>query len=504
MDNLLIQMIQLADKLDRKNAKKAVEMLDSCIKTAGLIKEAQYVGIQGYWLKQERCFINCYNAKRRKSSGKASPQECFFDCLDEYQEAMVDSVETDSWSKYAQVSPSTPGQGDAIQGINTGTVGGHVASGKEIIEKLEKIQEKRKASKDAVKVSEVKNFFKEAKEYETEAYINKMHEQLREELVQIGDLLDKESMFEESDVITKVASMSKEAQWLRSLKRTIEDWGAGAGWASSATGKRIKMRFDRLHQDVNEWFGAIRSGAFDPKTVKQITQQYQKFVKSLSELAKINLPVAQGKGTDNKKQQQQGQQPQQGQEQQKGTWQKMKDWGKEKLNKTKLQAPEGGGNPFPAEAGADGQMSKEAQWRREPVRILQDIMNEIRGLYTDIGQIGTETQRGREKLPEAQKQLANMQNAILGAQQIAMQSAEANQPKPENAEEAAVANEEAQQTGQDPQTEQVEPTKQVMEINEILRANPAIIDDVLKHVKQYGAYSGQQSVPKQESFPANL
>ena len=77
MDKLLIQMIKLADKLDKKNAKKAVEMLDSCIKTAGLIKQAQYVGIQGYWLKQERSFINCYNANVENQVAKPVLRNAF-------------------------------------------------------------------------------------------------------------------------------------------------------------------------------------------------------------------------------------------------------------------------------------------------------------------------------------------------------------------------------------------------------------------------------------------
>lgn len=490
MDKLLIQMIQLADKLDRKSSKKAVEMLDSCIKTAGLIKQAQYVGVQGYWVKQERCFVNCYNAKRRKSSGKASPQECFFDCLDEYQEAMVGSVETDSWSKYAGISTSTPGQGDSIQGLNTGTVGGHVATGKEIIEKLEKIQEKRKASKDSVKVADVKNFFKEAKEYETEAYINEMNEKLRKELVDLGDYLDSVDMVAESDTITKIASITKEAQWLRSLKRSLENWGDAAGWLGGASGQRVKRRLERIQQDVNEWFGAIRGGAFTPQTVKKITTQYQHFVNSLSELAKIKLPVAKGKGTEQQQQQQDQQQDQQ-QGDQKGAWQRAKDWGKEKLQRTKLEAPEAA-DPFAANAGSD-QMTKEAQWRRDPARMLQDIMTEIQGLYSDIGQLGTETEAGRQMLPQAQKVLTNMQGAIQRAQAVVTESAQAAQPS--SAEEQQVANEDAAQGNV--QQQQDDPSKQVLEINQILQKNPDLVDDVLQIVREsVPAAAGQPAQPQ--------
>ena len=59
-------------------------------------KMAQYVGAQGYWLRNRRCWDNCYRQKRTAKPG-GSAQEVWMECWDEYREAINNPKST--WAK---------------------------------------------------------------------------------------------------------------------------------------------------------------------------------------------------------------------------------------------------------------------------------------------------------------------------------------------------------------------------------------------------------------------
>jgi len=105
MANLQSYLLELADKLDKSGRRKSADAVDSLLKTASLDKVAQYVGVIGYVLKQERAMSNCVRRKRAKIGG--SMQDVVLSCLKEYQDGQ--DYHNDEWTaKYAQVIGSRP------------------------------------------------------------------------------------------------------------------------------------------------------------------------------------------------------------------------------------------------------------------------------------------------------------------------------------------------------------------------------------------------------------
>lgn len=90
----------VASKVESKYPKVA-ETIDNISESyLGLMKEAQYVGVQGYAIRNKRCFDNCLRQKRAKSDKPY--EEIWNDCHGEYLEAMKNGTEgTDTWNKYA-------------------------------------------------------------------------------------------------------------------------------------------------------------------------------------------------------------------------------------------------------------------------------------------------------------------------------------------------------------------------------------------------------------------
>jgi len=98
-------LIKLADRLDKDGKFKSATAVDGLLKTASLDKIAQYVGVIGYVLKQERAMQNCIRRKRAKTSG--SMQGVVLSCLKEYQDGQ--DYHNDQWtSKYAQTIQQNP------------------------------------------------------------------------------------------------------------------------------------------------------------------------------------------------------------------------------------------------------------------------------------------------------------------------------------------------------------------------------------------------------------
>ncbi|NMC63303.1 MAG: hypothetical protein GYA55_09060, partial [SAR324 cluster bacterium] len=105
MESISDYLVQLADKLDREDKKEAADAVDKIIRTASLEKIAQYVGVIGYVLKQNRAMANCIRKKRVSSKGPM--QEVVLSCLKEYQDGQ-DYNDTDWTSKYAKVIETRP------------------------------------------------------------------------------------------------------------------------------------------------------------------------------------------------------------------------------------------------------------------------------------------------------------------------------------------------------------------------------------------------------------
>lgn len=87
----------LANALDEARFVHLADSVDSAL--TGLVKTAQYVGVQGYWVRNERCWSNCYRQKRAANPGKPA-QEVWFDCQKEYSNSLGNADTT--WDKYAE------------------------------------------------------------------------------------------------------------------------------------------------------------------------------------------------------------------------------------------------------------------------------------------------------------------------------------------------------------------------------------------------------------------
>jgi len=98
MKNVNDKLTKIASALESKGLKKSSLVVRDAIKAAANYKMAQYVGVQGYWLKNRRCWDNCYRHKRTAEPGTPA-QEVWMECWSEYN----DSINNDSspWGKYA-------------------------------------------------------------------------------------------------------------------------------------------------------------------------------------------------------------------------------------------------------------------------------------------------------------------------------------------------------------------------------------------------------------------
>lgn len=96
---------QLANQLDREDEIICANSVESLLASNSLVKTAQYVGVIGYVLKQNRAMCNCIRKKRVASEG--SMQDVILECLKEYQDGQ-DYHDTNWTSKYAQVISEAP------------------------------------------------------------------------------------------------------------------------------------------------------------------------------------------------------------------------------------------------------------------------------------------------------------------------------------------------------------------------------------------------------------
>ena len=82
MDKIRMYLVEISDRLEREVKTTCVDAIDELVKTSSLKKVAQYVGVIGYVLKQERAMSNCIRKKRAASSSEPM-QEIVLGCLKE-------------------------------------------------------------------------------------------------------------------------------------------------------------------------------------------------------------------------------------------------------------------------------------------------------------------------------------------------------------------------------------------------------------------------------------
>lgn len=97
--NIFQELKRIGDDLEGKGLDKTASVITSTMSNLLNIKTAQYVGPQGYWIRQKRCWDNCYRQKRTTSPNKAA-QVVWTECWEEYNKSINDNKS--GWEKYAQ------------------------------------------------------------------------------------------------------------------------------------------------------------------------------------------------------------------------------------------------------------------------------------------------------------------------------------------------------------------------------------------------------------------
>ena len=98
MNNIVKRLEKVSSFLDSIGEKELSKNVGNISSNVLRVVEAQYVGIQGYWIRNSRCWPNCYRVKRAKSP-ELSSQEVWQKCHEEYVESVKGNNET--WDKYA-------------------------------------------------------------------------------------------------------------------------------------------------------------------------------------------------------------------------------------------------------------------------------------------------------------------------------------------------------------------------------------------------------------------
>ena len=249
MKNTSNKLSKIASTLKARGLIKSADIVHDSIKTLKEVKTAQYVGAQGYWLRNRRCWDNCYRQKRTTEPNKAA-QEVWMDCWDEYLKAINNN--DSGWEKYASRG------GDGIKlGKNEISAWNRSFANK--------VGERRKEG----------NSLPESIYITIEEESQKLGERIIDECVSLSSLGSSlvESGFPEvgQELTDASAEMLKEAQfkgnnqgsWLRGLGTPFENAGKAIGrwW----TGKGKKSDIVKKIQDVidraNKMLNTLNMGA---------------------------------------------------------------------------------------------------------------------------------------------------------------------------------------------------------------------------------------------------
>ena len=96
--NKLQTLNKASDKLRDRGLQALASEIDKISDKMTNIKIAQYVGVQGYHVRNRRCFDNCIRHKR--ASGN-TPHDAWMSCFEEYSKYNDNMNEHHEWSKYA-------------------------------------------------------------------------------------------------------------------------------------------------------------------------------------------------------------------------------------------------------------------------------------------------------------------------------------------------------------------------------------------------------------------
>lgn len=206
MEKIIERLASLAEELDSKELSIHADTVDGVTKTILGVKTAQYVGIQGYWVRNSRCWENCYRQKR-SSNPEMPSQEVWAECHKEYTKSIDNDGARKEWDKYAgseEVTIKTAARQEADARLNA-VIQELMSSGSSLGRAvLSAISSQKDAESNYSKIIAAS-----------------------QSLVKVAEIVEK-SDFELSTRIGKAAQeLSKEAQWWNPANLVGRTWMAG-------------------------------------------------------------------------------------------------------------------------------------------------------------------------------------------------------------------------------------------------------------------------------------
>lgn len=254
---IIENLIKVSESLDKKGLTEQSSVIDSFSgKLINLMKSAQYVGSQGYWVANSRCWGNCYR-KKRSSSQNNSSQKAFEECLFEYQKA-VNEGSFSEWEKYA----------------NDSSFKIEKYSGSDMFVKIsESIKEG-----ESIEASIAVNLQK------FPSYISENIIRISSDLISLSRDLDAKKISESDDIIKISSDLIKESQWWKK----VQDFAANSGNVIGNIGKGIGQGLGSMVGGFPGSFvggvqGAYNAGkqkALDDSAKSMGFNNYQEFINS--------------------------------------------------------------------------------------------------------------------------------------------------------------------------------------------------------------------------------
>jgi len=185
------ELNSISENLEKENLISLASKLTDLNKNLLNIKTAQHLGVQGYWIKNTRCWQNCYKQKRAKTSTPS--QKIWEECQEEYSKSLQGKNE--EWEKYAEK------EDDKIVLSNKDSLN-------KIAQKTNEYLKEKLASSNNVKEDFEKTMEKFAEEY------NKKYIKACNDIIDFSFELFKSDKIEESVKVAQIGdSLIKESQF---------------------------------------------------------------------------------------------------------------------------------------------------------------------------------------------------------------------------------------------------------------------------------------------------
>lgn len=204
-------IINMADSFDQRHKPKLATKLTTIARNLVNIKTAQFVGGQGYWIRNTRCWNNCYRQKRATNKDKTA-QEVWAECHSEYMASINDSES--GWEKYAEEIGMFKFAGKNMKNtIKTAAQTFH----KEMTEKIDAGVEVGVAVHATIQDN-------------LEKYNNSLLDELQE-LTKVATFLKDKKQIKEATILTSIVNeLIKESQMWDWLKKKVNVPGWFGGW----------------------------------------------------------------------------------------------------------------------------------------------------------------------------------------------------------------------------------------------------------------------------------